>query len=423
MTQRVPHLVTSLPGPKAAAWVARDERVVSPSYTRDYPLVAARGEGCVIEDVDGNQFLDFTAGIAVTATGHCHPAIVQAISDQASRLIHMSGTDFYYTPEIELAERLVQITPGDMPKRVFFTNSGTETIEAALKLSRWSTGRSRIISFLGAFHGRTIAALSIGGSRAIHRRGFGPMLAGTHHLPYDCSRSQLDEILATVAPADEVAAIVVEAIQGEGGYRVPSAGFLPMLRDVCDEHGIRLVLDEIQSGMGRTGRWFAVEHTGVVPDLICIAKGIASGLPLGAMVAKAEIMTWPPGSHASTFGGNPVACRAALATIDLIEREYLSNTVARGEQLDSRLRELAGPLAQLISPPRGRGLMQAVDILTAGQPDVTRRNAVVQAAFMRGLLLIGCGKAAVRFCPGLCVSAEQIDTAVEFFGQACRDAA
>lgn len=422
MTNRAPHLVTSLPGPLAAAWVARDERVVSPSYTRDYPLVAARGEGCVIEDVDGNRFLDFTAGIAVTATGHCHPEVVQAISDQASQLIHMSGTDFYYAPEIELAERLVQITPGDLPKRVFFTNSGTETIEAALKLARWSTGRSRIISFLGAFHGRTIAALSVGGSRAIHRRGFGPLLAGTHHLPYDCSRAQLDELLTSIAPADEVAAIVVEAIQGEGGYRVPSEGFLPMLRDVCDQHGIRLVLDEIQSGMGRTGRWFAVEHSLVVPDMICIAKGIASGLPLGALVAKAEIMTWPPGSHASTFGGNPVACRAALATIDLIEREYLGNAVARGEQLDARLRALAGPLAHLISPPRGRGLMQAVDILTAGQPDVTRRNAVVQAAFLRGLLLIGCGKGAVRFCPALCVSAEQIDTAVQLFGQACRDA-
>ena len=267
----VPNLITPLPGPNAAAWIARDERVVSPSYTRDYPLVAARGWGCTIEDADGNLFLDFTAGIAVTATGHAHPEVVAAIADQASKLIHMSGTDFYYAPEIELAERLATLAPGDKPKRVFFTNSGAETVEAALKLSRFHTRRQRVVSFFGAFHGRTYGALSLGGSKVIHQRGFGPTLSGTHRVHYDCSRAEIDELFATVAPPEEVAAIFVEAIQGEGGYRVPSPGFLPMLRQVCDQYGIMLVCDEIQSGIGRTGKMFAIEHWGVVPDMICLA--------------------------------------------------------------------------------------------------------------------------------------------------------
>lgn len=406
----VPHLITSLPGPNAQAWIARDRAVVSPSYTRDYPLVAARGWGCTIEDVDGNRFLDFTAGIAVTATGHCHPEVVAAITDQAAQLIHMSGTDFYYAPEIELAEKLVQITPGEFAKRVFFCNSGTEAVEAALKLARYHTGRARVISFLGAFHGRTFGSLSLGGSKQIHRRGFGPLLPGIHHLPYDCSRRQIDELLATIAPADEVAAVVVEPIQGEGGYRVPSPEFLPMLREVCDQHGMLLIVDEIQSGMGRTGRWFAVEHTGVVPDVICTAKGIASGLPLGAVIARATAMCWPPGSHASTFGGNPVACRAALKTIELIEREYLANANERGTQLAARLDELARDFPQRLSQPRGRGLMRAIDVHRDGTLDTPARNELVQQAFERGLLLLGCGQAALRFCPALCVTADELDT-------------
>lgn len=405
-----PHLVTSLPGPLAQQWIARDRAVVSPSYTRDYPLVAARGWGCTIEDVDGNRFLDFTAGIAVTATGHCHPEVVMAIAAQASQLIHMSGTDFYYAPEIELAEKLVQITPGDFAKRVFFCNSGTEAIEAALKLCRYHSGRQRVVSFLGSFHGRTFGSMSLGASKMIHRRGFGPLLPGIHHLAYDCPRRQLDELLATVAPADEVAAIVVEAIQGEGGYRVPSPGFLPMLREVCNQHGMLLVVDEIQSGIGRTGRWFAIEHVDVVPDVICTAKGIASGLPLGAIITRADVMDWPPGSHASTFGGNPVACRAALATIDLIEREYLANARQRGDQLSASLSRLADEFPQRLSSPRGKGLMQAIDVVRDGVLDPSTRNAMIQAAFMRGLLLLGCGQAGLRFCPGLCVTAEEVET-------------
>lgn len=410
----VPRLVTRLPGPKAAAWIARDDQVMSPSYTREYPLVAARGSGCALEDVDGNVFLDFTAGLAVTSTGHAHPEVVASIADQATKLLHMSGTDFYYTPAIELAERLARIAPGPDPKRVFFTNSGTEAVEAALKLARYYTGRERVIAFYGAFHGRTYGSMSLGGSKAVHQRGFSPLVPGVHRLPFDASRAEFDELFARCCPADEVAAIFVEPIQGEGGYRIPSPGFIPMLREYCDAHGMLLVVDEIQTGIGRTGRWFASEHFGVRPDILCLAKGIASGLPLGAIVARAELMTWQPGSHASTFGGNPVACRAALTTLDLIEREYLSNTQERGVQLRSGLDQIARQSKRL-GEVRGLGLMQAVDVKGADGLDPELRNELIQSAFHRGLLLVGCGKAAVRFCPALCVSGEQVETALAIF--------
>jgi 4-aminobutyrate aminotransferase len=413
----VPHLVTPLPGPKAAAWIERDERVISPSYTRIYPLVCARGEGCTIEDVDGNRFLDLTSGIAVTATGHAHPAVAAAIADQAQKLIHMSGTDFYYAPEIELAERLAKLAPGDEPKRVFFCNSGAEAIEAAIKLARHRTGRQRIISCYGAFHGRTYGAMSIGGSKSLHQRGFGPLVPGVQRIHFNCERAEIEEQFATCCPADETAAIFVEAVQGEGGYRVATPEFLPMLRKLCDEHGILLVVDEVQSGIGRTGRMFAVEHFGVVPDIICLAKGIASGLPLGAIVAPAPIMNWPPGSHASTFGGNPVACRAALVTLDLIEREYLANTEARGRQLDEGLKRLAADASLSLAAPRGLGLMRAVDAHDAAGPSPKRRDALIQAAFLEGLLLLGCGKTAIRFCPALCITESEISTALEIFGR------
>ncbi len=417
----VPVLTTALPGPKAAAWIARDDQVLSPSYTRAYPLVAARGAGCTIEDVDGNLFLDFTAGIAVTATGHAHPDVVAAIVDQAQKLIHMSGTDFYYTPEIELAERLARLAPGTHPKRVFFTNSGAESVEAALKLARYHTGRQRVISCFGAFHGRTYGAMSLGGSKSIHQRGFGPLVPGIHRIPFNCDLEFLEEQFHTVCPADEVAAIFVEPIQGEGGYRLPSPHFLPMLRKVCDRHGILLVADEVQSGMGRTGRMFASEHFGVTPDIVCLAKGLASGMPLGAIVARADIMNWPPGSHASTFGGNPICCRAALATIDLLQHEYLANAQERGEQLLAGLARLAKGNAAL-TQPRGLGLMVAIDVTTDGALDPQRRDAIIEAAFHRGLLLLGCGKAGVRFCPGLCVTSEQVDSALAIFAESCRDA-
>lgn len=419
-TLQVPHLVTHLPGPRASVWIARDDQVLSPSYTRDYPLVAARGQGCVIEDVDGNLFLDFTAGIAVTSTGHCHPEVVDAIADQASRLIHMSGTDFYYSPEIELAERLARLAPGDAPKRVFFTNSGTESIEAAFKLARYHTGRARVISFYGAFHGRTYGAMSLGGSKAIHQRGFDPLVPGVYRLPFNCSRREFDELFRQVVSPDEVAAIVVEPVQGEGGYRVATPEFLTMLREICDKHGILLVFDEVQSGIGRTGRMFACEHFGFAPDLLCLAKGIASGMPLGALVARADVMSWPPGSHASTFGGNPVCCRAALVTLDLVEREYLANARERGAELKSGLAALAAA-HPLLGEVRGLGLMLAVDVVEGGELAPERRHALIQAAFQRGLLLLGCGRSAIRFCPALCVTAEEVRKALRVFGEACDD--
>ncbi|MBY0233088.1 MAG: acetyl ornithine aminotransferase family protein [Gemmataceae bacterium] len=408
--REVPHLPVPPPGPRAQAYLDRDDEFVSPSYTRVYPLVVARGSGCVIEDVDHNLYLDFTAGIAVTATGHCHPHVVAAIQDQASKLLHMSGTDFYYAPQVDLAQRLAEaVGPG---RRVFFTNSGTESLEAALKLSRKRTGRSRVISFFGSFHGRTYGGMSLSGSKLVHRRGFGPLVPDIHHVPYPkagesgaaCVAAIEDTVLKRTAPPEEVAAVFVEPIQGEGGYRVPPPDFLPALRALCDKHGIMLVADEVQSGMGRTGKMFACQHFGIEPDIVCLAKGIASGMPLGAIVSKSEIMDWPPGSHASTFGGNPVSCRAALATMDLLEAGYTRNAHERGEQLRTGLKRLAARHGE-IGDVRGLGLMTAMDL-----PSDRCRNEVVQEAFVRGLLLLGCGESAIRFCPPLCVTAAQVET-------------
>lgn len=424
--RQVPDIKTALPGPIAQECLERDEKYVSPSYTRSYPLVVERGSGAVIQDVDGNLFLDFTAGIAVTATGHCHPRVVAAIQDQAAKLIHMSGTDFYYKPQIDLAERLAQVAPGKSAKRVFFTNSGAEALEAALKLARWHTGRTRVIAFLGAFHGRTYGAMSLSGSKLVHRRGFAPLVPDIHHVAYPrgpearrdphfgrrCVKEIEETILKRVAPPEEVAAIFIEPIQGEGGYNVPPDDFLPALRELCDRHGMVLVADEVQSGMGRTGKFFACEHWNVEPDILCTAKGIASGMPLGAIVARADIMDWPPGSHASTFGGNPVSCRAALATIDLLEEEYMANAVARGDQLHNGLLELKKRHA-IVGDVRGLGLMRAMDIVLPASndlPDQPKRDQIVNAAFDKGLLLLGCGESAIRFCPPLCVSSQQVDT-------------
>jgi 4-aminobutyrate aminotransferase len=426
----VPQIKTSLPGPRAQALLERDQRFVSPSYTRIYPLVAARGSGAVIEDLDGNLFLDFTAGIAVVSTGHCHPRVVAAIQDQAAKLIHMSGTDFYYEPQTDLAQRLAELAPGKSPKRVFFTNSGAEALEAGLKLARWHTGRSRAIAFLGAFHGRTYGAMSLSGSKLVHRRGFSPLVPDIHHVPYprgleartvpDYGRRCVEHIEETLfkrtAPPDEVAAIFVEPIQGEGGYHVPPPDFLPALRELCDRYGILLVADEVQTGMGRTGKLFAVEHWNVEPDIVCLAKGIASGMPLGAMIARDAVMTWPSGSHASTFGGNPVSCRAALATLDLLEQSYIANAAARGEQLRQGLVKLQRVHPQ-VGDIRGLGLMMAMDLVKEGNtPDPATRDAMVQTAFHQGLLLLGAGDSAIRFCPPLCVSAQQVETALQILG-------
>lgn len=428
--QTVPSLKVPPPGPKAKAFLERDSKVVSPSYTRGYPLVVARGSGCVIEDVDGNLYLDCTAGIAVTATGHCHPDVVAAITDQAGKLIHMSGTDFYYEPQIMLAERLAALAPGPSPKKVFFTNSGTESIEAALKLARHHTGRPNAIAFFGSFHGRTYGSMSLSASKLVHRKRFGPLLPHIHHANYprgcqactsptDCDHiKQIEQtIFKRTASPDEVAAIFVEPVQGEGGYYPAPAPFLQGLRKLCDQHGIMMVADEIQCGMGRTGKLFALEHAGVQADITCLAKGIASGLPLGAIVAKSSVMNWPSGSHASTFGGNPVACRAALTTLDLLQKEYLANTNARGEELRAGLRQLCSKYPATLSGVRGLGLMVAVDVMKDGQHCLELRNKIEDNCFEAGLLVLGCGDSGIRLCPPLCITAEQIKTTLRILDE------
>lgn len=422
---RVPDIRTMLPGPNAQKLLDRDEQFVSPSYTRMYPLVVDCGSGAVIRDVDGNLFLDFTAGIAVCTTGHCHPEVVAAIRDQAGNLIHMSGTDFYYTPQIDLAEVLAGLAPGSSPKKVFFCNSGAEAVEAGLKLSRHHTHRNRVIAFFGAFHGRTYGAMSLSGSKLVHRRSFSPLVPDIHHVEYPRhgvdTMQELENLFHRTAPPDEVAAIFVEPVQGEGGYHPAPPEFLRELRALCDRHGILLVVDEVQSGMGRTGKMFAIEHAGVEPDIICLAKGVASGLPLGAIIAKSDIMDWPPGSHASTFGGNPVACRAALTTIELLQREYMTNADARGHQLRNGLRDLAED-HDCLAHVRGLGLMTAVDVVNEhGDLDPKCRDAIIQTAFERGLLLLGCGESALRFCPPLCVTEEQVETCLKLLGEVVAD--
>src|ERR1041385_8258968 len=416
-----PEIKTPLPGPKAAALIARDAKTMSPSFTRSYPFVMDRGPGCWVNDGDGNRFLDFTAGIAVVPTGHSHPKVVAAIKEQADRFLHMSGTDFYYSPEIELAERLEsRILPG-VPARVFFTNSGAEAIEGAMKLARFTTGRPSYIAFIGAFHGRTFGALSLTASKASQRRRFAPLLSSVFHAPFptasrgvttDQSLERIEELFATVAPPESVAAVFVEPIQGEGGYLVPPDDFLPRLRELTLKHGILLVADEVQSGMGRTGHLLAVEHWGVDPDIICLAKGIASGLPLGAFVARAEQMNWPPGSHGSTFGGNPLACAAGIATLDLLEGGLMENAARVGAELLDGLREIASTHKN-VSDVRGLGLMLALEMKTPEQA-----ANLVQSAFERGLLLLTAGTLAVLICPPLGLNRDEAATALEIISAA-----
>jgi 4-aminobutyrate aminotransferase len=432
VSAHLPHLVGSLPGPRAQALIERDSRVVSPSYTRGYPLVVDHGEGCIVEDVDGNRFLDFNAGIAVVATGHCHPRVVKAIQQQAARLIHMSGTDFYYEEMIALAEKLAEIAPGRVERRVSFGNSGAEAIEGALKLARYATGRDKVIAFFGAFHGRTMGALSLTARKATQRAGFGPMVPGVVHAPYpycyrcpmgkqpetcavECVQFIEQTLFKTIAPAAEVAAIIVEPIQGEGGYIVPPQRFFDELARLAKEHGILLVFDEVQSGMGRTGKMWAAEHFGAVPDIMAIAKGIASGMPLGATVARADLMTWPPGAHASTFGGNPIACEAALTTIALLEEELIENAARMGEYLMERLRTWPSRFA-CVGDVRGLGLMIGIEFVRdqgTKEKAPRVRDAVVDLAFERGLLTLGAGENTLRLCPPLVVNREQCDFAIE----------
>ncbi len=428
----LPRLMTPLPGPRARAILARDAAVMSPSFTRSYPLVAERGEGAIVVDVDGNRFLDFNAGIAVVATGHCHPEVVNAIQEQAARLIHMSGTDFYYENMVELAEKLSRLAPGSGPRRVFYGNSGTEAVEAALKLARYHTGRKRFIAFLGAFHGRTMGSLSLTASKPVQRRGFGPFPGETTHVPYaycyrcaygkrpetcgvECVKVLEDQIFKTLVPADEVAAIVVEPVQGEGGYIVPPKKFHDELAAVAKRHGILLIADEVQSGMGRTGRMWASDHWSADPDILSVAKGIASGMPLGAMLARAEIMDWPPGAHASTFGGNPVAVAAALTTVELLEHELVENAARVGAHILARIRDWPARFPT-VGDVRGLGLMIGIEFVkdqASREIHTEFRDRLVRMAFERGLLVLGCGRSTLRLSPPLVVTHDQADFAID----------
>jgi 4-aminobutyrate aminotransferase len=437
----LPSLTGPLPGPRARSIIARDARVVSPSYTRPYPLVAARGEGAIVEDVDGNRFLDFSAGIAVVAAGHCHPRVVEAIQKQAARLIHMSGTDFYYEEMVALAEALERLSPGGVKRRVSFGNSGAEAIEGCIKLARYATGRDKIIAFFGGFHGRTMGALSLTARKAVQRRGFGPLTPGVMHAPYpycyrcpfgrapqncavECVQYIENTILKTIAPPEETAAIVVEPVQGEGGYVVPPKKFFDELTRVAEKHGILLVLDEVQSGMGRTGRMWAAEHFGVAPDIFAVAKGIASGLPLGATVARADLMTWPPGAHASTFGGNPVASAAALVTIALLEESLVENAAHMGEYLMDRMRGWVSQFP-IVGEVRGLGLMIGIELVrdqSTKEKAPELRDRVVQRAFERGLLVLGAGDNSIRLSPPLVITRDQSDFAIETLEDCLREA-
>ena len=436
----LPKLVTPLPGPRAKAVIERDDRFISPSYTRTYPLVADRGEGAIVWDPDGNRFLDFAAGIAVVATGHCHPKVVQAIQEQSARLIHMSGTDFYYENMVQLAEKLATLVPGNSAHRVYFGNSGTEAIEAAIKLARYHTGRGQFVAFVGAFHGRTMGSLALTGSKSVQKKGFFPLMPGAHHVPYpycyrcaygkspdscgvECVKAIETELFRTTVPAEDVAAIFVEPVQGEGGYVVPPQKFFDELQGLAKKHGILLVADEVQSGMGRTGKMFASQHFETLePDVIALAKGIASGLPLGAMVARAEIMDWKPGAHASTFGGNPVAVAASLATIELLEQELVDNAARVGTHLMDKLRHLPQKFA-CVGDVRGLGLMIGIELV---RDQVTKERAgdlrdnLVQMCFERGLLVLGAGPNTIRLCPPLVINNDQADFAAETIEECLR---
>ncbi len=418
----VPHIVTELPGPKARAHVEFDETWTSPSLPRAYPIVPVRGEGLTVEDIDGNLFLDFAAGIAVNSTGHAHPQVVAAIKEQAAELIHFSAADFYLPIYPEVCRRLAESAPIDGPARVYLGNSGAEAVEASIKLARHATKRPYIVAFLGAFHGRTYGAVSLTASKAKYHAGFGPLLPGVFHAPFGRVEdlSWFDEVLFDkLAPADEVAAIIVEPVQGEGGYIVPEDGFLQGLRAICDRHGILLIADEIQSGAGRTGRLWAVEHWGVKPDILLSAKGIASGMPLGAMIARADLLeAWGKGAHGSTFGGNPVACAAALVTIDLLEGGLVANAAARGEQAMSGLRPLVDRFDGLVRDVRGLGLMLGIEFDSPEHADL-----VQWACFQRGLLVLECGVSSVRMSPPLTVSESEMDTALRIFTEAVAEVA
>jgi len=433
----------NIPGPKARSYLNRDREVISPSYTRIYPFVMDHGKGSEVWDVDGNRYIDFAAGIAVTSTGHSHPKVVKAIKEQADRFLHMSGTDFYYPQQIELAEKLAEIAPMSGAKGIFFTNSGAESVEAALKLALHQTGRPHFIAFYGAFHGRTMGALSFTASKPIQRTGFSPFTSEVTHVPYsnpyrcphhreesECKKNCIcvdyieETVLKTKVSPTQVAAIIVEPIQGEGGYIFPEDSFLPRLRELCDKHGILLIADEIQTGIGRTGKWFAVEHWGVEPDIVCVAKGLASGMPLGAIIARSEIMNWGPGTHASTFGGNPLSCAASLATLELVEDEFMQNAAQMGEVFIDELKKIQKRHPSIVRV-EGKGLMVVAELAkdpVSKDPDPELQDEVIQRAFKKGVLLLGCGTSAVRFVPPLNISKELVEEGLAIFEDALREA-
>jgi 4-aminobutyrate aminotransferase len=423
-----PHIKTELPGPKARAMIARDAQVISPSYPRDYPFAISHGRGTEVWDVDGNRFLDFAAGIAVCATGHAHPQVVAAIREAAGKFVHISS-DYWHEGMVELGERIARVAPFGEPAMSFLCQSGTESVEGALKLARYVTARPRFIGFLGGFHGRTMGSLSFTSSKYTQQKGFAPTMPGVTHVPYpnpyrplfvgaDQGRAVLDYIRTLFdrsVPPTEVAAILVEPIQGEGGYLVPPEGFLAGLRAMCDEHGILLIFDEVQSGVGRTGKMFACEHFGVRPDIMTLAKGLGSGVPIGAVVAKRRIMQqWKRGAHGNTFGGNPIACAAANATMELVSREYMANAANVGEYFMGKLRELAKQ-HPCIGEVRGRGLMIGMELIEPandGAPAKELADRVINRAYQNGLLLLTCGVSTVRFMPPLSTTGAEIDEAL-----------
>jgi 4-aminobutyrate aminotransferase len=435
-----PHIVIPPPGPKGRAIVDRDRAFTSHCYLKEYPLVIARGEGAMVEDVDGNRFLDFMAGIAVAATGFSHPYVVKAVQDAAAKFLHICGSDFYYESMAALCERLARVVPGTTKKRVFLTNSGTEATEGAIKLARYATRRTAIIAFHGAFHGRTTGAVSLTSSKARQHAGFGPLLPDVHHVPYayryrcahckndsactlECVSSIETGLFTRHLDPKDVAAIFVEPVQGEGGYVVPPDGFLRGLRELCDRYGILLVFDEVQSGIGRTGKMFACDHEGVEPDILLTAKGLGSGMPIGAFIARETVDNWQTGSHGSTFGGNPVCCAAALATLDLVERELMANAASMGARLLDGATRLQSQF-EVIGDVRGRGLMVGLEFVKDRQtrephPDVVRR--LVDLAFSRGLLLLGAGKSALRLAPPLVIGERDIDTGLDMIQQCLRE--
>jgi 4-aminobutyrate aminotransferase len=431
--KKLPEIKTALPGPKAQEMLERDQKYISPSYTRSYPLVMKRGSGALIEDVDGNTFLDFNAGVAVCALGHGHPEIAEVIARQAREFTHISGTDYYYPHQTELAEKLNQVTPGNFLKRVHYGNSGAEAVEGALKTAVYATGRSKFIAFRGAFHGRTFGALSLTASRAAQRRGFGPQMLDVTHVPYAnpirfplalnegesvghrVARYIEDTVFKTTVPPEDCAAIIVEPVQGEGGYVVPPSDFLPELRQICDRHGIVLIVDEVQSGMGRTGKLWAVENFDVVPDVICMAKAIGGGLPLGVTLAREDLMKWHVGAHASTFGGNPVAIAAAMKTLEILENGVIDNAAKIGAHLINRLREVQ-QRRDCIVQVRGLGLMIGIEIARDGDlnnPWPELRDRIVEDCFNRGLVIQGAGESSLRLSPPLIIDREQADFAVD----------